>query len=515
MTVVAQEHQQGGFFRKHLRGDYSLGRSYWVNTFLVQLLAPALGLMLLPWLSSNFPARYGAAGSLLVTTIGLIAWVWAVIGTWNAADKHVSRGGQEGWATAAKFMIVLGALRLVGGLNATSGQLREAWMVALGNQLGPEVSFQVRADGKSLLVSGGINDGTSADLAKALELAPGVRTVVLHSEGGWVRQGKMIADVIRERQLSTYVEDECTSACTIAFLAGKERAADPDARIGFHSFSSVGLANDLSESGNVLSAQQVYGEAGLSSTFIARVTATPADSVWYPTHDELLAAGVLTRQSSGGETATIATEVTSRAAVTDELRSFPIFGALYEVYPRRFELLVDTVWALVEARRPDHEVSMAVADFTATLHDDLIPIASERTLVLYIAHLLDQADYLSSSDPGACVRVVYPSMHGGYGASSLPPESVQKGKALMEQMIRESDPALALKVSTDEFRRVAMRTLGAIPDEAWDDVANYRRNGTEAARACEGVLAYLHALNDIPRAERPYDLRVLLSPRED
>ena len=28
-----------GFFRRHYRGDYSLGRSYWAHTFLVQWLA--------------------------------------------------------------------------------------------------------------------------------------------------------------------------------------------------------------------------------------------------------------------------------------------------------------------------------------------------------------------------------------------------------------------------------------------------------------------------------------------
>src|SRR5207247_3250684 len=46
------------FFRRHYNGDYSMARSYWVNTFLVSLFAPAVGLMLLPWLSDNFPARY-------------------------------------------------------------------------------------------------------------------------------------------------------------------------------------------------------------------------------------------------------------------------------------------------------------------------------------------------------------------------------------------------------------------------------------------------------------------------
>ena len=59
------------FFRRHYNGDYSLGRSYWVNTLLVSLFAPAIGIILLPWLTEEFPARYGSIGVLLLTIFGV------------------------------------------------------------------------------------------------------------------------------------------------------------------------------------------------------------------------------------------------------------------------------------------------------------------------------------------------------------------------------------------------------------------------------------------------------------
>ena len=61
------------FFKRHFNGDYSLGRSYWINTFLISMIAPLLGILMLPWLGENFPARYSSAGVLLITALGIVA----------------------------------------------------------------------------------------------------------------------------------------------------------------------------------------------------------------------------------------------------------------------------------------------------------------------------------------------------------------------------------------------------------------------------------------------------------
>ena len=106
-----------------------------------------------------------------------------------------------------------------------------------------------------------------------------------------------VAAVISNRKLSTDVEDECSSACTIAFLAGLERAGGPKARIGFHSFRAVGRQDAMGTSATL---QKVYREAGLSDAFISRVSKTPPTEMWYPTIGELLENGVLTRVSMAG-----------------------------------------------------------------------------------------------------------------------------------------------------------------------------------------------------------------------
>lgn len=306
------------FFRRHFNGDYSLARSYWVNTFLVALFAPVLGLMLLPWLSANFPARYGSAGFLFITALGVVVWVWAVSGTWASANKHAQRGGSSRWALAAKGMIVLGVINTLANVINMTPALVEHARVAAGAQPGGTTRLEIRADGRSILLSGGINDGSAEQLDRALEMAPSVTTVVLASEGGWIREGKKLAEVIGKRGLNTYIEQYCVSACTIAFLAGKSRAAAPSAKLGFHASRSVGsMGSDPDESATIAS---MYRSAGLPEYFVRKVRDTPYEKIWFPTQEELLAAGVLTRRSTGGETAAMATVMRSKEALAAELK---------------------------------------------------------------------------------------------------------------------------------------------------------------------------------------------------
>jgi len=228
-----------------------------------------------------------------LTVLGILAWVWAVTGTWRSANKHVERGGQKPWAVLAQFMIVIGGLRTISGLWRESGALAEHGRVALGMQLGPEVTLQLAPDGKSIQLRGGMNDGTAEALAEALDHAPSVTTVVFDSEGGWIRQGKLLGQLIAERRLDTHVDEECTSAATIAFLAGVHRTAGPLARIGFHSFRAIGESKGPGVTTDD-DLWDTYTRAGLSREFVARIARTPNSRVWYPTLAEMLEAGVLT-----------------------------------------------------------------------------------------------------------------------------------------------------------------------------------------------------------------------------
>jgi hypothetical protein len=225
----------------------------------------------------------------------------------------------DAWASVAKLVFILGVLSTSGHFASKMPVFWQHAIVATGDQPGPPATLEVRAGGRSILLAGGINDGIAEQLDAALQRAPAVTTVVLSSNGGWVSEAELLANVIRKRALNTYVEGHCASACTIVFLAGKVREAAPSAKIGFHSgrvFGSMGIFYD--EKNDQL--RLLYQNAGLPDAFVRQAINTPSQKMWYPTHEDLRSAGVLTRTSAEGETAALSTAIQSKAALIAEFK---------------------------------------------------------------------------------------------------------------------------------------------------------------------------------------------------
>lgn len=493
------------FFRKHWNGDYSLGRSYWVNTLLVSLFAPALGLLLFPLLQ-DLPARYSSAAVLALTVFGLLAWTWAISGTWASANKHVQRGGKQGWANAAKVMIVLGILRTVGEVGNMSGSLAEHWRVALGGQLGPQYTIQLSADGKSVVLKGGMNDGAAEALTRALDMAPAVNTVVFSSTGGWVREGNLAANIISQRKLATYVEGECTSACTIAFLAGSDRAAGPNAHIGFHQFKSVGESGG--SAGDDAMARAVYERARVSKEFITRIVATPPEKVWYPTHDELLAANVITRKSTGGEIASAATRLLTRDAVVAELKTEKAFSALAQKYPEEFEKVTNETWERIQRRQSDAEVFTAARLQMMQFYSKLMPLASDEALLALSQLILDQATALRTRSAEACVELVFPTGKASNASALIPPDLARRELDIVTQMILSADQRNRVIVKPNAMQRIFEKVGQQLSDRQIQLITSPELKSTaDPAEMCSAVVAYLKAIDSLPPSDRKIALR--------
>jgi ATP-dependent protease ClpP protease subunit len=498
------------FFRRHYNGDYSLARSYWVNTLLVSMFAPVAGIVLLPWLTENLPARYGSGGVLIVTTLGFTAWLWAISGTWASANKHVQRGGKSGWATAAKVMIVIGILRMFGDLAEMMPTLQEHIQVATGAQFGPSTKLEVRADGRSILLAGGINDGSAEQLDKALQLAPAVTTVVLSSTGGWIREGQMLADVIRKFGLNTYVEGHCESACTIAFLAGRTRAAAPTAKIGFHASRGVGSTDASPSLEETAQLRTLYHDAGLPDSFVRQALDTPHETMWYPPHEVLLTAGVLTRRSMGGETAAMSTAVRSKEALVAEFEKIEMYAVLAERFPKDFESLMEAAWGKMQQGATDAEVITAARALLATTLPRLLPLASDETLVAYQALMQEQLEALRERDVTACVEMAFPSGRPMNIVGNLPPELTKREVVLMTKVFREADEARSIQPSQLAIEHVAQLAAAGMTQEqlvVFTDEAARRRG--PPSLTCTAAIKFFAGLNAIPVVERGPALRVL------
>jgi hypothetical protein len=499
------------FFKKHYNGDYSLARSYWVNNTLISWFAPLLGLLLLPWLAENFAARYASIGVLLITILGVLAWFWAVAGTWASASKHVLRGGAGFWANAAKVMIVLGCIKTFGDVAKISPMLMEHAQVATGHQLGPMVTLEVLADGKSIRLSGGINDGSAKQLSQALALAPAVKTVLLSSPGGWVREGVLLSKVIDSHELNTYVESHCASACTIAFLAGVSRAADPAAKIGFHSLSFLGGSKGVMTKDEGDATMAAYAKAGLPQAFIKKIVDTSADQMWYPTHEEMLIAGVFTRKSMGGESAALASLIKTYPALDLEFKKIPLYASIAEKQPDSYKRIVDSAWSMMEQGKSDADVMTAARTEITQMAVKLIPLASNETLVAYTGLLYEQIMYISKVDTNACVEMIFPSGTGISTSSFLSKELQKRELDLMYRVVNEADIARAVKVNAKQVEAAVGPLLQDLSDKELAAIGSKLARDKDLEVACSAAIKYLGALNRLPAATKGRTLRVIYS----
>ena len=136
--------------------------------------------------------------------------------------------------------------------------------------------------------------GSDQAVRRALEQNPKIREVVLSGPGGRMGAGFEISRMIRNRRLATRVDTACASACTIAFLGGVERSIARSGKLGFHRASFPGMsADDMFEANRDM--KRFLLSAGVAAGFAQRVLDTPADSIWVPTPEELLAARVIKR----------------------------------------------------------------------------------------------------------------------------------------------------------------------------------------------------------------------------
>jgi hypothetical protein len=195
-------------------------------------------------------------------------------------------------------MVCLGALQNVGLMIRTAvPQVAEAASIAFMDDPDiPSYSIRVMNNGSEAEIAGGIKFGLSSDFEKILNASRGVRVVHLDSVGGRLGEGQKLNTLIKSRGLDTYVDVKCLSACTLAFVAGRQRVLKHGAQLGFHRGAFAGedqLDGSLERS--------VYAAAGVSRSFIDRALATKNAEMWRPSEADLISADVVTKISSGDE----------------------------------------------------------------------------------------------------------------------------------------------------------------------------------------------------------------------
>lgn len=149
--------------------------------------------------------------------VGLALGVIANSAVWGTESKSIDAERQQLFAR---------------GFRVAAGKASITFSRSYGNLI-------VRGD--KLIVRGPVERDFYDALKKALQENPGIKTVVLGSDGGNVVGAIRAGFMIRERGLDTEVSDHCLSACPLVFMGGVNRRMWTTAsRLGFHQVSMQG-----------------------------------------------------------------------------------------------------------------------------------------------------------------------------------------------------------------------------------------------------------------------------------
>jgi len=504
-SEATEPEPRSNYLLRHWRGQLPLPVSCWVNGSLLSLVLLALYPIMEAGMR-EMALRTAAWVNISVILFSMSMTIWSGVGIWRSADHHPQRGGSRGWAAAARVVVALSALSFAVTLVRNwAPQLKENAAIATGFDPLGTIDAKLTSDGAGLVLRGMFGTGSADEIRRLLGAAPGVRTLMLESAGGRLREAEEIAKLARERGLNTYVESHCESACTYILLAGRDRAATPNARIGFHKPTFPGL-NRSYQARATAQMLQFYRRAGFSEPFIEHVGRTPADEMWYPSRAELIDNGVINRVSFGGEMASLATkDLRSKSDYARALRGEPVMAALERRFPGTIDQAVAAAWQAFERGGNDGDITSAAREALNTSSPDLIQVATDAQLESFARLSIDQLAAAQAVSDAACGLLIASELDV---QNVLPPELIEREIQWTTQVLEGAFQPLP-HVSNAQFDAALTRAFKSIAAEHVEVVSDLPAYADQPGLQCAASIALYKSVLGLPAATRKVALRGL------
>lgn len=270
----------------------------------------------------------------------------------------------------------------------------------------PATHIALGPHGRDVRLSGELTEGAAERLARLLDAHATVARIHLTSEGGLVEEGAAIGALIARHGLVTYVPDYCVSACTLAFVRGRERLVLAEARLGFHAPYETGPFGTEIPADSAPE-RAAYLAAGVEAGFVDAALAVRPDDLLIPDTATLVRAGVATGIVGPDRFPDSSLDGTddpggARAVL---LRALPLLPPIEAQAPWIVDRLTRTHLALYrggasEAETGDALRRLASRSVLAGLHR-----AEPEALValgIYLARAMERA---AAAEPQACAAI--------------------------------------------------------------------------------------------------------------
>ena len=417
------------------RGEYSLPVSYWLIGIGINILI--YGLAALAKLGIAKASSSSALGAYIIGLYGAIILLTALqsVGIFRSANKHPLRGGSPAWAFVAKAMVCIGLFSFfmqmyISGFSIIKTSFEEF----VGIEKLPQTQFRILNKQTELEVIGGIELGSERLLKEQLKLYPEIKLVHLHSIGGRLLAAERMMQIVRDHELDTYVKTECSSSCTLVYLAGKNKLLAAGAKLKFHSPSFGALSgHEIKEFGDKLA--NLYLDEGIPKWFVSKVVSTPNNSFWEPSVEELMRANVIDKVVDPDIYAYSGLGKESGISFQDYetgLLNFEYLEAMKEHDLQAFQKISNTSYASVLKGLPLQEITNAM---NTVIYAERLPVylanASDSAIVEYYKAQIFTMKELRPQYPLACASFAYPDQipveyhYGNQGSMSEQGKSIE------------------------------------------------------------------------------------------
>jgi len=508
---------QSNYFVRHWRGELPLPVSYWVNGILGCLVVAILSGFVSAFDATNGLKAAVAAGIVLYL-LSFTVSVWQIVGTWRSASNHAGRGGRAAWAALAKVVLVLGVVNLA-RLTAfsTVPQIVEFSNILAGDNKLPPYEIRVLSGGGEVEFHGGIRAGSARELERILVAVPQAKVLHVNSVGGRIREAEYMARLVRGRGLITYTSEECLSAATLVFIAGKERVVSAQAKIGFHQAWLPGMTEAQRRISDG-SLRQIMRLAGVSDDFINHVVATPHESMWFPTIQEMRRAGVITSESFGERFAVSGSLLrhSSPREFDEAFRDLPGFSAIKELEPATYQRMLNEFSTAIQSGKSQAEAQKIVRRMSEQLIVKYLPAASDEALRAMRDLWVEMLERFKDKDSRACIAMFSPKSapadfhHGRVTSDWNGTNTLVVIEKVLRSAAKGAPRQINAKAAEEDLASIHLKLQRQYGDDC-ELMAQEDRWMEHSHRVCEMLLSYYRETQRIPEQRQANLLRYLLS----
>jgi hypothetical protein len=480
------------YIRKHWRGQLSLAVSFWINLFLLN----SAFMLFDTWLIQNsiieHPQIAGRV-TIIYTIVRLgLVYPWQIIGLWRASKRHIETADTRFWPRFAQVLAIFGVLATFGTLTSSWPIYKELYQIGFTKDEYANYNLKLSTNNTIIHLQGELGFGVSKDVAKLLVSQSNVQGIILDSNGGRIYEGRELSKLILINGLNTYSFNGCYSACTTAFIAGKNRYLGPGANLAFHQYimgyKNLGTGIDMKKEQEA--DLRIFQKQGVKSDFMNKLFKTPHDDLWYPSVEELMDSGVIHGIVNPSNISPVKYSANSYD-FDKAFQNISAFKTIKKYDPDGYQRIMTEVDRQIKKGASQIELQQSVAKHMKAIAEKTMAKSSNDALINFAQVTIASLKKLAEKSPILCLKNLYSAQ---YGSVNIPQNFDSADTQLMIDALsniivdayKKNNPVVNTKAAETLMEKLLVR-MG-------EDVQYLEpqglQNSTDYKRACDAAIKF-------------------------